>query len=490
MFLVLGFCAVSCSDDEDYNPKEETFLSKFFKEGMIKLEENIGEWDAAVIYAEDGYLLYKEEKIDDSKTVDYYQIESPDSGYNCAIFANRTTSIPEVLLIGEERYDFVDNGEGLMHILRSDAEGSEVIDSLHYVLNDGGSSSRAFTFTTIEYINRDDKVKRVVKALDAILEAGDSYTSWQIKKLKEALDDISIFYYYENVEQIIDSLDLCRDVYGEKGDSVIYCFTQYATRKKIITYDPAKWPLQIESVRPPINIKSHSATIQCVATCISDKFKTLGTWGIIYSTEKHNLSLDNYEGIAYDTDGNFRITLRDLKPNTTYYYKAFYKFNSRDHGDIVFAYGNRKAESYVESWENDFKTLKEEESEDSDEVELNEKDLVGRWNFTHIGDSKETYRIPASWVGYQIFGEDHYYKSYSYMPDEEDEEEDYEPDIETGTWSIDGNNIYVESRTDMIYEKMVMHVAEFSPEKMVLYNRDEEDGEEIYFTFEKVKGEK
>ena len=44
----------------------------------------------------------------------------------------------------------------------------------------------------------------------------------------------------ENVEEIIDDLDLCRQTYGEKGDSVIYCISQYATNAKLHTFDSAR----------------------------------------------------------------------------------------------------------------------------------------------------------------------------------------------------------------------------------------------------------
>lgn len=384
--LLFGVAAIvlsSCSEEDTNNPKEETFLAKILNENLIKFTEGIGEWDAAVIYDEEGYFLYKEEKIDETKTVDYYQIESPEGDYDCAIFADQETSIPEMLIMGKETYNFIRKGNDKLYISRSTEEGCELIDSLQYSINNEGTASRGgFTFTTIQYINRDDKVKKVVKALDAILSAGDNYTSYQIEQLKKALDKISIFWYYENVEEIIEELDLCRQEYGETGEDVIWCFTQYASRKKIITYDPSKNGISVETDNSHRNVTTSSANVGGKVSCPSDKFRTLGKWGIIYSRNR-NLSLDNCEGMVYAPNRipesalsshaeYFRVTLNNLKPNTTYYYAAFYIFNSSDHGDLYMGMGDRNAESYVHIGisPNEFTTKKEVEEEADTEISL------------------------------------------------------------------------------------------------------------------------
>lgn len=414
--LLLGFVAImlsSCSEDESYNTGEETFLAKILKKNLIKFDSGIGEWETAVIYDEEGYFLYKEEKIDETKTVDYYQIESPDGDYDCAIFADQETSIPQMLIMGNERYNFIRKGSDKLYISRSTEDGCELIDSLQYSINDESISSRGgFTFTTIQYINRDDKVKKVVKALDAILSAGDNYTSYQIKKLKEALDNISIFYYYENVEEIIEELDLCREIYGETGNEVIWCFTKYAIEKKIIKYDPCKYGISLEADHSPRNITMNSANVGGQVSCPSDKFYTLGRWGIIYSRNK-NLSMDNYEGIVYATKGNFedvswsgsdnfRVTLNDLEPNTTYYYKTFYIFNSSDHGDLfVGSNSDLKYNSYVSDYWH-FTTKKDETEEEDTPISL-----------IKLGWSGSTTNGPAvhvleTFTGYNEFKNHHY----------------------------------------------------------------------------------
>ena len=415
LFGVVAIALSSCSEDDNYNPGEETFLAKILNKNLIKFTEGIGEWETAVIYEEDGYILYKEEKISETKTVDYFQIESPDGDYDCAILADQETLIPQMLIMGNERYNFIRKGSDKLYISRSTEDGCELIDSLQYSINDESISSRGgFTFTTIQYINRDDKVKKVVKALDAILSAGDNYTSYQIKKLKEALDNISIFYYYENVEEIIEELDLCREIYGETGNEVIWCFTKYAAEARVHTLTTVRYGINVKTGTPPLKKTENSAIVYGEVSCPDDQFYTLGRWGIIYSRNK-NLSMDNYEGIVYATKGNFedvswsgadnfRVTLNNLKPNTTYYYAAFYQFNSSDHGDLHMPYGDKKAESYADIGisPKDFTTKKETEEDGDTEISL-----------IKLGWSGSTTNGPAvhvleTFTGYNEFKNHHY----------------------------------------------------------------------------------
>lgn len=415
LFGVVAIALSSCSEDDNYNSGEETFLAKILNKNLIKFTEGIGEWETAVIYEEDGYILYKEEKISETKTVDYFQIESPDGDYDCAILADQETLIPQMLIMGNERYNFIRKGSDKLYISRSTEEGCELIDSLQYSINNEGTASRGgFTFTTIEYINRDDKVKKVVKALDAILSAGDNYTSHQIKELKKALDKISTFYYYENVEEIIDELDLCREEYGETGNDVIWCFTQYATEVKVHTLTIVRYGINVKTGMPPLKVTENSAIVYGEISCSDDQFYTLGRWGIIYSRNK-NLSMDNYEGIVYATKGNFedvswsgadnfRVTLNNLKPNTTYYYAAFYQFNSSDHGDLHMPYGDKKAESYADIGisPKDFTTKKETEEDGDTEISLSKLGWSGR---TTNGPA---VHVLETFTGYNEFKNHHY----------------------------------------------------------------------------------
>ncbi len=336
--------ALSCSNDtEEPLIPVDTILEK----GMIKLTDNIGEWETAVIYHSDGYILHEEQVHRE-----YIQFLSPESDYDCCIYADKANSLPQMLQFKDgEVFYFENQGDTLITVSKATENGIEEIDNIYFSF--AAKTKSSTKITSITYLDRDDKVQRVLRALNAILEAGDKYGSSQIRSLTKALNAISTFYYYEHVEEIIDELDLCRELY-EETDEIIYCFTQYARKIKIEYYDPASWAICVRTDRRPVGVNSTSATVRGRIFCPSERFREQGTWGIIYSRTKKDLSLDNCEGIAYaDQSGNadFTVKLEGLSPNTTYYYKTFYKFNSRNHAGLVFKYGNKDAEYYVD---NDF----------------------------------------------------------------------------------------------------------------------------------------
>ena len=446
--LCLALCAMpltGCDEWENWFDDEDEdgliSVSEALKNGMIKLTENIGEWETAVIYAEDGYILYKNDTINESQSMDYFQIQSPNADYDCAIYADKFTSIPKILILGDETYHFHNEGDSIIHVTLTTEEDSETLYSIRYTMSDE-TQSRS-TFTTITYLNRDDKVQRVVKALDVILNAGTNYTSSQIKKINQALDNISMFYYYEDVESIIDSLDLCREIYGETGDSVIYCFTQYATKVKVATYDPVKYSIYVQTGWPK-SVQGTSAIVRGKVICMSNAYRDLGRWGIIYSTNRSNLSLDNCEGIVYTDIADFEVILAGLKENTTYYYKAFYKFDSSDHKDLRFQHGDRDAEYYVDSWYHSFTTNDEDFLEDEiNPIYAIDLGLSVKWACCNIGAS-----APEGYGGYYAWGETKEKSSYN--------EDNYiwnNPYSSTNKYSDSGNRTVLDPEDDVAHVK-------------------------------------
>ena len=53
---------------------------------------------------------------------------------------------------------------------------------------------------------------------------------------------------------------------------------------------------------------------------------------------------------------SYSVDFRGFKPNTTYYYKAYYKFNSNDHGNIAPKYGNTTDQVIYDTTIKSFKT--------------------------------------------------------------------------------------------------------------------------------------
>ena len=126
---------------------------------------------------------------------------------------------------------------------------------------------------------------------------------------------------------------------------------------------------------------------------------------MVYSTDRHNLSLEHNEGIVYansNSNKKFRVTLSGLKAGTKYYYKAFYKFNSKKHGDLRFSYGNPNAESYVDNWDRSFTTKEASLCPDNHHPHAIDLGLPSgtKWACCNIGAS-----TPEEYGGYYAWGE-------------------------------------------------------------------------------------
>ena len=230
LLSVMGL--VSCdevSDNEDKQGENLLSVSEVLKDGMIKITKHIGDWDAAVLYAEDGYIMYKNEVIDDTRNMDYIQIQSPDADYDCAIFANSDNSLPELMAIGDEQFFFYNDGDSIISISHTATDGVEQVDSIPYTI---AMDSRSQGQATITYKNSDDEVQRAIKSLNTILQR-TSYASDKFEKLKKALNEIVKRDYHINSTNVVDSIDLCKDFYDEQGDSVVYCFAATADKDKV-----------------------------------------------------------------------------------------------------------------------------------------------------------------------------------------------------------------------------------------------------------------
>lgn len=350
--MLCSTALVSCTDDTDNDkPGNKIPVESILQGTLIKLTTGLGEWNCGVMYEKDGQILYKENE----ENAHYLQFVSPGQAYDCALYASRDNYLPQQLSFTDESFYFDQQGDTALVVSHSTDQGIETLDTLGIQFTHQprlqAASRSSWNVATIEYVNLDDKIKKVTKALNAILNAGQSFTSAQVKRLKKALDDIHRLYYYENVEDIIDELDICREENENNRDSLIYCFAQYATKAKIKKFHSARFHLSVKT-GSVTDVFSTFAVVNGRIFCPDQDFRKLGSWGIIYSTSPDNLSLENNEGIAYaDTQGkaDFLVELHNLKPNTRYYYKTFYQFHNKNHGNLIFAYGDKHAESYVDN---------------------------------------------------------------------------------------------------------------------------------------------
>ena len=89
-----------------------------------------------------------------------------------------------------------------------------------------------------------------------------------------------------------------------------------------------------------------SCTLSGSIWCTADIYNALGTYGIVCDADPEKLVVGEggaeYQGEGLQPYGklSYDVDFRGLKPNTTYYYRAYYKFNDfADHGNLIPRYG-------------------------------------------------------------------------------------------------------------------------------------------------------
>lgn len=94
--------------------------------------------------------------------------------------------------------------------------------------------------------------------------------------------------------------------------------------------------------------------------CPSASYNDYGTYGILCDSNIDNLYYGSaeYQGTGNQSpnDMSFEVDFRGFRPNTTYYYRAYYRFNSSDHGNLVPKYGDSSDQVFYDTVVKSFKT--------------------------------------------------------------------------------------------------------------------------------------
>ncbi|MBR2606588.1 MAG: fimbrillin family protein [Bacteroidaceae bacterium] len=305
----------------------DTYADITEAEGIIEVTSGIGDYDAAYL-TKYGFFCYDKNFGDGIKVADkpyncitYMPIESSEL---LSLISTNTDNIPSQLISDKGIVYFSFPNDSILELLYDDGKEIKMLDSIPYSKKELINVSSALG----------DPFKASLFNASSLLKKNKSPNS--ITNCFELFELVSNEPYVENKE-IIDGLS--------KDESGNFKFVETV----------AKWDddevkdnvcntLSLWTGKATYKVGGSSCTLSGTIFCTSDAYNTYGTYGIICDSDLSKLSVGNaeYEGTGYQskTDLSYGVDFRGLKPNTTYYYKAFYKFNSSDHGGLVPKYGS------------------------------------------------------------------------------------------------------------------------------------------------------
>lgn len=301
-------------------------------ESIVEIEDNtsLGEWDKAYL-TKDGYFLYRDAVESTSASasragsgaslscLSYLPI---DGSATINIFLSQEDKLPLQIVCGEKTLYFSYLDESKVELVY---EGKIIGESSDYSLEE----LKALVTTT--------KAENLIRSLTYISELiGSKCDDIDfISKLKIVCETTIELKVDEDSDKTLELIGL------SKGDDEIYTFVTEITLEYTIVIDKVYYSLAIWTGEATFKVGGFSCTLWGTIWCPSPTYNDLGTYGIVCDTDKTKLNIDEAEysgtGMQNPTDESYGVDFRGLKPNTTYYYCAYYKFNSADHGALKFA---------------------------------------------------------------------------------------------------------------------------------------------------------
>lgn len=292
--------------------------------GIVKIDDDSSD-DRTDYLTPYGYFSYMDEAVrnfdDEDGNSEYNSLTflKPDYSETLSILSSKSGRIPLQVI----------SKEGTMYLSFLNDQ------TLELVFDDGTEVKYLSEITydrsnlpTLKGLYSDDNLKAILANLVTLMK--DSSSETVLSKHLSAFEDVYKMsdVDVENVSDIIRTDSNGKYRFVNKIDNW-YQNTIVDNIKKYIS---------IWTGKASFKVGGSSCTLSGTIFCSTDDFNKYGTYGILCDTDPHNLEVGNAEyqetGYQYSQDAGFEVDFRGFKPNTRYYYRAYYKFNNSDHGGI------------------------------------------------------------------------------------------------------------------------------------------------------------
>lgn len=362
---IISCVAVSCSSDEDTPtptpaPTPESELDKAVSamDGLVALDSEMLDesWDEGYV-SKEGYVLSRglrssaafaksmSRSSSDAEDPACVSVLSADKGTLIHLFFSED-GLPSQLVMGDNILYFNFLNDEVLELSLSNGSGYSYVTTVNYNRQDMADAiamgDYAYFFQT--------RLATVVFLLDnATIPAEFSAAVEMFKKIcyMQLASDPDA-----TLQDLIDKGLLNED--GTAG------FVQDVTDDFVVVVVKVRYSIVLWTGKASFKVGGTSCTLSGTIHCASSSFNDYGTYGIVCDTDPEKLSLEaaEYAGAGYQegVSTHFDVDFRGLKANTTYYYRAYYKFNDSDHGNLNFKYGDPDADIAYDSVIKEFTT--------------------------------------------------------------------------------------------------------------------------------------
>lgn len=322
LFLLVTGIVSSCKNDDNEAISPVAALEK-----IVKTTEGIGEWEEAYITPQ-GYYLYRS-GTENENTARAEEKE----GYSCLsfmsveedkkinLFLSKTDGLPMQAISDEGTLYFSYPNDSILELVYDNGDAMIMQDSIPYSLNEMKDM-----VTSNNYNNH---LQEILFYFVHLVE--DHSNLPNITALVEA--------FSQTLPLHIEVNDDLTELKLEKDENGVYNFAVEITGEYEITVNKIYSVLTLWTGKASFKVGGTSCTLSGTIWGPSSIFNDYGEYGIVCDQDPNKLTLEDaeYKGTGIQTDKSYEVDFRGLKANTQYYYRAYYKFNTSDHGSLKFA---------------------------------------------------------------------------------------------------------------------------------------------------------
>lgn len=344
--LLMGALTVFLSCDKETIDELTEDSSRLNVTSILKLTENIGDWDFAYI-APEGYYCYQENyayskanvatrgTTDEGSNLSVLNWLSPDGKYHATFTMDKETKLPVKLVTDNDIFNFVFLNDSILELVHETKDGkSTMSDSIFY--------NRALLIRTITA---------------AYTNSLQQFAAYSKELLKDAMKDhpeakaicemVARLIDYEVVTVTSDNEEF-NNLQLPVAEDGSYEFAVQADTWVDNNVMPEFFKISLWTGQAKFKVGGSSGSLDGSVICDAAGFNAYGTYGILVDTIPLNLTIDKAEynevGLQADDKTSFEVNFRGFKPNTTYYYTTYFKFNSSDHGPYTFKTDSESSE--------------------------------------------------------------------------------------------------------------------------------------------------
>lgn len=294
-------------------------------DGIVKLEDNISDWDEAYVTESHGLYGIKLGCVCSSTSKFNALCFIPaDNSDILSIITTAEDNIPTQMVTNNGILYFSYPNDSTLELVFDNGVDVTMIDHVKYSMDD--MVNNAYT---------DDMFKMILSNVSYLLAKSTS-SEEIITHYIDVFAKVCTLPYVEN-EELIEKLPTAESGHFQFAEDMSDWYQQVVETQVCKT-------LFLWTGDASYKVGGSSCTLSGTIWCPSLTYNEYGTYGIVCDTDPSKLTLEDaeYKDSGYQSyeDLSFSIDFRGLKPNTTYYYRVYYKFNNDDHGNINPRYGS------------------------------------------------------------------------------------------------------------------------------------------------------